>query len=76
MNISKTPWRTGFPGGIFDAGGNPIAMVYDEPGHFVRDANAKLMASAPAMLEIIRFLLPVAPEEAKPKLEAFLKQFG
>lgn len=75
MKISKPPWRTGFPGSVRDADGNAIAMAYDGPGPAVRDANARLMASAPAMLELLRLLAPGAPEKAKPALEAFLKSF-
>lgn len=75
MKFSPAPWHHGYPGGIFDASGHAIAMVYNEPGIPVRDANALLMANAPVMLKLLKALAPYAPEDAKPRLEAFLKKF-
>jgi hypothetical protein len=76
VKISPAPWHHGYPGGIFAASGQPIAMVYDEPGIPARDANALLMANAPVMLKLLKALAPYAPESARPKLDMFLKKFG
>ena len=70
--ISRPPWRHGYPGGIFDADGKSIIRIHDGER---RDANASLVENAPVMLELLRALLPHAPEAARPKLELFLKKF-
>lgn len=75
MKFSPAPWHHGYPGGIFDASGQPIAMVYDEPGIPVRDANALLMANAPVMLSLLTVLAKYVPEKDRPMLEQFLKKF-
>ena len=76
MKTSPAPWHHGYPGGRFAASGHAIAMVYNEPGIPVRDANALLMANAPVMLKLLKALAPYAPENARPKLDMFLKKFG
>lgn len=70
--ISRPPWKHGYPGGIFDADGKSIIMIHDGKS---RDANASLVENAPVMLELLKALLPYAPEGAKRKLEMFLKKF-
>lgn len=72
MKFSPAPWHHGYPGGIFDAKGKSIVLLNDWPE---RDANALLVENAPVMLALLRALLPHAPEEARPRLEAFLKKF-
>jgi len=72
---SPAPWKNDYPGVIFDADRRSIAIAMDYPGPEERKANALLMANAPVMLALLRALLPHAPEEAKPKLDAFLKKF-
>ena len=76
MKFSPAPWHHGYPGGIFDASGKPIAMVYDEPGIPARDANALLMANAPVMLSLLTVLAKYVGEKDRPMLEQFLKKFG
>ena len=75
MKFSPAPWHHGYPGGIFDASGNPIAIVYDEPGIQARNANALLMANAPVMLSLLTVLARYVGEKDRPMLEQFLKKF-
>ena len=73
MKFSPAPWKLGYPGGIFAADGKSLAVLNDWPE---RDANALLMANAPVMLKLLKALAPYAPENARPKLDMFLKKFG
>ena len=75
MKFSPAPWHHGYPGGIFDADGKSIIMVRDLGDWKLRDANVLLVANAPVMLKLLKALAPYAPENARPKLDMFLKKF-
>ena len=72
MKFSPAPWRSDYPGGIFDASGKSLAVLNDWPE---RDANLLLMVNAPVMLSLLTVLAKYVPEKDRPMLEQFLKKF-